>query len=170
MYVRVADMDDLPQLKAVYGKIIDAMNESGIQIWDDVYPYEFFPEDIENKRLYVLVENNEIISACALCKAHAGAGCMAWEDNQGKALYLDRLGVNVNYARKGIGSMMLDKAMALAKEKGATYLRLFVVDINEPAINLYRKNGFEKAGGIYDEMIEDDLVLHEFGFETRTSR
>lgn len=48
---------------------------------------------------------------------------------------------------------------------GAEYLRLFVVDINEPAINLYVKNGFKKAEGVYDEVIDDDLVLHEYGFE-----
>ena len=32
-------------------------------------------------------------------------------------------------------------------------------------INLYVKNGFKKADGVYDEVIDDDLVLHEFGFE-----
>ena len=39
------------------------------------------------------------------------------------------------------------------------------MDINEPAINLYVKNGFKKAEGVYDEVIDDDLVLHEYGFE-----
>ena len=55
--------------------------------------------------------------------------------------------------------------MELAKEKGVEYLRLFVVDINKPAINLYIKNGFKKAEGIYDEIIDDNLTLHEYGFE-----
>lgn len=64
--------------------------------------------------------------------------------------------------------MMLKKAAELAKEEGANCLRLFVVDINKPAINLYIKNGFEKADGIYDEIIDDELVLHQFGFEIRT--
>jgi ribosomal protein S18 acetylase RimI-like enzyme len=54
-------------------------------------------------------------------------------------------------------------------EKGTTYLRFFVVDKNEPAINLYRKNSFEKADGIYDEITEDDHILHEFGFEIKTA-
>ena len=64
---------------------------------------------------------------------------------------------------------MLNEAIALAKDKGTKYLRLFVVDINEPAINLYIKNGFKRVDGIYDEIIDDDLVLHEFGFEIETS-
>ena len=90
---------------------------------------------------------------------------MRWSDEQGKALYIDRFGVNVDYLRRGIGSIALNMAVAQAGELGAEYLRLFVVDINEPAINLYVKNGFKKADGVYDEVIDDDLVLHEFGFE-----
>ena len=56
------------------------------------------------------------------------------------------------------------------QELGAEYVRLFVVDINKPAIHLYMKNGFEQADGIYDEVIDDDLVLHEYGFEIKTSK
>ena len=90
---------------------------------------------------------------------------MEWRDNQDRALYLDRLGVNGNYARMGIGSFMLEKAKETAKNLGAEYLRLFVVDINEPAIRLYIKNGFIRGNGVYDEVIDDDLILHEYGFE-----
>jgi len=167
--LRIATTDDLPQLKAVYEQIIDTMNKDNVQIWDEIYPYEFFSEDIENNRLYVLVENNQIASAFALCNSNAGENYVKWENRQEKAVYIDRLGVNVNYSRRGIGSKMLTMAIALAREKGAKYLRLFVVDINGPAINLYIKNGFEKVGGIYNEMIDDDHVLHEFGFEINTS-
>ena len=46
-------------------------------------------------------------------------------------------------------------------------MRLFVVDINEPAINLYIKNGFARVDGVYDEVIDDEFVLHEFGFERK---
>lgn len=169
MNFRLADMDDLPQLKAIYEKIIKKMNKDNIQIWDEIYPCEFFGDDIENNRLYVLVETNEIVSAFALCDSNAGAEYVKWENKHDKALYIDRLGVNVNYIKKGIGSIMLHKAIALAREKDAHYLRLFVVDINEPAINLYIKNGFVRVPGIFDEKIDGDLVLHEFGFEIKTA-
>mgnify|MGYP004629998387 FL=1 len=90
---------------------------------------------------------------------------MKWQNKHAKALYIDRFGVNVNYLRKGIGSLMLNKAIDTAKDNGAEYVRLFVVDINKPAINLYIKSGFNRIDGIYDEIIDDDLVLHEFAFE-----
>ena len=105
MEFRLANVDDLPQLKAIYMDIIHNMNKENIQIWDEIYPCEFFCDDIANNCLYILVE----------------------------------------------------------------YLRLFVVDINKPAINLYIKNGFQKADGIYDEIIGGDIILHELGFEIETS-
>jgi ribosomal protein S18 acetylase RimI-like enzyme len=165
MDFRLADIQDLPRLKAVYKGIIQNMNDNQIEIWDDIYPCEFFEEDIQNKQLYVLCDNNEIVSAFALCSTHSGEKSVNWKDNAGKARYIDRLGVNVNYSGKGIGSYMLAKAKETAKTLGAEYLRLFVVDINEPGICLYTKNGFTKATGVYEEVIEDDLVLHEYGYE-----
>ncbi|MGB4407836.1 MAG: GNAT family N-acetyltransferase [Sphaerochaeta sp.] len=168
MNVRLATVDDLPQLTAVYEKIIASMYDENIQIWDEMYPCEFFSDDIENDRLYVLVENTEIASAFALCNSSAGAHSVQWENKQEKALYIERLGVNVNFLRKGIGSIMLTKAVALAREKGAAYVRLFVVDINVPAIGFYIKNGFKRVEGSYDEIIGDGYNLHEFGFEIKT--
>ena len=165
MNFRMANIDDLPQLEDVYKRIINNMNINNIEIWDEIYPCEFFYDDIENNRLYILQENNEIVSAFALCNSNAGEGYVKWQNKHAKALYIDRFGVNVNYLRKGIGSLMLNKAIDTAKDNGAEYVRLFVVDINKPAINLYIKNGFNRIDGIYDEIIDDDLVLHEFAFE-----
>ncbi len=165
MKLRLATMNDLSQIKAMYEKIVDSMYKDNIRIWDEIYPCEFLHDDIETGRLYVLEENDGIASAFALCDSHVGANCMKWERALDKALYIDRLGVNVNCTRKGIGSKMLAEAIALAREKGANYLRLFVVDTNEPATNLYMKNGFERVEGIYDELLDDGYVLHEVGFE-----
>lgn len=51
MKFRLANIDDLPQLKAVYRDIILSMNEDNIRIWDDIYPCEFFGDDIANNCL-----------------------------------------------------------------------------------------------------------------------
>ena len=40
----MAEIGDLPQIKEVYTNIIEKMNENNIQIWDDIYPCEFFYE------------------------------------------------------------------------------------------------------------------------------
>ena len=50
MEFRLADIQDLTQLKNVYKQITHDMNENGIQIWDDIYPCGCFEDDIKNKR------------------------------------------------------------------------------------------------------------------------
>jgi len=163
MDFRQAIMRDLPQLKDMYKRIIQNMNEQDIQIWDDVYPCE----DIKNNQLYVLLNNGEIVSAFVLSNTNSGEDAVKWNDNHAEAIYIDRLGVNIKYSKKGIGSLMLDKAKEIAKTLDAKYLRLFVVDRNIPAIQLYIKNGFVKVDGVYDEVFDDGFVLHEYGYEIK---
>lgn len=169
MEFRLAQMGDLPQIKAVFEDIIRDMNKRGIDIWDEVYPCAFFEEDIQERRLYVLLDGGTVVSAFALCGSNDGAGSLDWEDSGARALYFDRFGVNVAYAGGGIGSSMLARAKEAAKGLGAEYLRLFVVDVNEPAIRLYRKNGFQRVSGVYEEAVEEDFVLREYGYEVRLS-
>ena len=68
---------------------------------------------------------------------------------------------------RGIGFLTIQNAMTLCRQIQVEYLRLFVVDSNIPAVQLYQKAGFTKAGGVYEEIIDDDLILHEYGFEIR---
>jgi Sortase and related acyltransferases len=168
MKLRLAEMEDLPQIQAVYREIVTNMHVGGLRIWDEVYPCAFFGGDIEQKRLYVLLDNDVVVSAFALCDAHAGAQCVTWAGEDAGVRYLDRFGVNVHYARRGIGSHVLRLAVGCAREQGARSLRLFVVDDNVPAIHFYLKNRFVRAGGCYEEVVDDELVLHEFGFEVAT--
>lgn len=165
MKFKLAEKDDLLNIKAMYEKIVENMNKNNIEIWDEIYPCEFFQDDIENNRLYLLVEeNDDIVAAFALSELNTGESHLKWKDATSKALYIDRFGVNVDYLKQGIGAIMLKNAMEIAKQKDAKYLRLFVVDINKPAINLYMKNRFKQVDGIYEEKI-DDFVLREYGFE-----
>lgn len=165
MKFRLAVLSDLTQLKQIYIEIIQHMNENQIPIWDDIYPCEFFEEDIRQNRLYLLTEHTEIIAAFALCSSHSGEHHVTWKKPGGKTLYLDRLGINARYMGTGIGSLMLEKAKETARALGADFLRLFVVDINKPAIRLYQKNGFQQADGFFEETIDEDFTLHEFGYE-----
>ena len=167
MDFRQAVMQDLPQLKDMYKRIIKDMNEQNIQIWDDICPCEFFEDDIKNNQLYILLNNGEIVSAFVLSDTNSGETAVEWNDNHAKAVYIDRLGVNVKYSKKGIGSLMLDKAKEIAKTLNAEYLRLFVVDINIPAIQLYTKKEFIKVNGVYNEIFDDGFVLHEHGYEIK---
>ncbi len=168
MDVRKAAAKDLPHLKEMYREIVGEMKSRGIDIWDEVYPSEFLGEDIEKERLYLLTEGEETVAAFALCAESGGENAVAWEDGGASALYLYRLGVSPRFLRRGIGSAALEKAVRIAGKMGAEYLRLFVVDSNEPAVNLYLKNGFRRVEGVYEDKIVPGFTLKEHGFEIKT--
>lgn len=42
--------------------------------------------------------------------------------------------------------------------------------MNNPAIQLYVRNGFVKADGICEEVFDDGFVLREYGYEIKNLR
>ena len=167
MIFRMANMQDLPALQSTYRAVIAQLNENKIHIWDERYPYEVFAEDIAKSRLYVLIDNEMIISAFALLDTSSGEKAVRWEKPSAQALYLYRFAVHPNYSGKGIGKLMLQKVREVSREKNAEYLRLFVVDCNLPALRFYEKDGFEQVNGTNIESINDGPELIEYGFEVR---
>ena len=171
MHFRLAEISDLAQLKSVFKKITEKMNAENGRIWDDTYPCESFETDIKKRRLYVLTEEGVILSAFALWELEPDdeRNELHWENDPAKALYFGRFGVNVDYRKGGIGSIMIANAADVAKAGGAEYLRVFVAEKNKPAISFYLKNGFEVTDIIYDEALDEDFVLRQFGLEKKLS-
>ena len=168
MNIRLANKQDLPVLEQMFNRIVAEMNKNNIYIWNEYYPFEEFENDIEQSRLYLLVDEHDICAAFALFDSITGAECFKWETNNTKPIYIGRLGVNVDYLRKGIGTRVIEEAITLAKQRQGEYLRLTVVKENIPAINLYLKNGFNQVDGVYNEYSESlGKTIQEIGFEFR---
>lgn len=72
MEFRLGTLSGLPQIKQTYKQIIRKMKSQGLNIWDDIYPLEFFKEDLVNQRLYVLVDKQVIVAAISLNNTHQG--------------------------------------------------------------------------------------------------
>ncbi len=166
MTYRLATLDDLTELKKMYTAITKDLENHQINIWDDYYPNDFLGSDIDKNELYVLIDQGIIISAFALNDDGHDTDLIKWEAPKAKALYMYRFGVNINQKRRGIGKLMLDYAMKTAKSKDAKYLRLFAVDYNKPAINLYKQVGFTCMEGIFIEDI-DGVIYEENGYEIK---
>ncbi|PXA03062.1 GNAT family N-acetyltransferase [Coraliomargarita sinensis] len=56
------------------------------------------------------------------------------------------MGVVANHRRKGIGEKLLSKAIADAQSKGIKRIEMEVFSTNTPAIELYKKLGFQVEG------------------------
>ena len=60
---------------------------------------------------------------------------------KGQVMYLEDILVTEEMRGKGIGSMLMDRLLEEAKEKGFKRISWQVLDWNEPAINFYKKYG-----------------------------
>lgn len=168
MNFRPANMNDFDKLKTVFLDIVDDLLNNGIHIWDQTYPVCEIENDINNDSLFVLEKDDDIAAVFALVKSVPHPEDIKWAGEEKDALYIFRLGVNVNYRGTGLAKEALKAAAEIAHERGADYLRLLVGDNNPPAIKLYEKCGFKKLEGVYDQTLVSGDILREYGFEIPT--
>jgi GNAT superfamily N-acetyltransferase len=58
---------------------------------------------------------------------------------KGRGIYLDDIIVTEQYRRKGVGTLLMDEMIRVAKIEKATKLEWQVLNWNDPAIEFYRK-------------------------------
>jgi len=78
------------------------------------------------------------------------------------------MGVLNKFRRHGIGQKLTEQTISLARQQGLERIELEVFASNTPAINLYKKLGFQVEGvkkkarkldGVYDDLIEMALLI-----------
>lgn len=159
---RLATLNDLGEVKALYQKVVKHMIESNLLFWNEHYPVEVVEEDIQKSQLYLLCEEGLPLCACAVYPAQKPFEGVYWQDSP--ALYMWRLAVHPEYLRKGLAKTMVENIKNLAKEQGYPLLRLLVVDCNRPAHDFYQSLGFKRKEGRYQDLVNGQL-LTEYGYE-----
>ena len=85
---------------------------------------------------------------------------MAWRTPD--QLHILNVAVDPDRRRRGIASVLLEAALAVARQEGLREVTLEVRPGNHAALALYRRHGFAAAGlrpGYYADTGEDALVL-----------
>lgn len=70
-----------------------------------------------------------------------------------KVGYLDNLCVSKNNRKQGISTKLIEEFIKIMKRKNVSYLKLNAFENNTPAINLYKKLGFEEHSIYYTKKI-----------------
>ena len=167
MEFRLATIEDLDEIKEMYREIIRETERLGRPIWGSDYPVDFLHVDVESNRMFILVDGNEIVAAVALCDAIWDDSMVDYEDPEAKAKYIERLAVRPSRWREGLSRTIMEKAEETARNMGAEYLRLYVIESNKPASSLYRKIGFHQIGAEYAIPVDEHFTLHTNVMEKR---
>ncbi len=122
-------------------------------IWDmKKFPYtEQFRQEIEqgNRIVYVYEKGRKFIGEIAIVIKNDDPDYTI----SGQRAYISRLIVKKEYRNQGIGSTLVDFIIEVAREMGYKELSIGVDKNNIPALNLYRKKGFDTV--IFDGADED---------------
>ena len=76
--------------------------------------------------------------------------------NNVRALEIARIYAMANMIGKGVGNLLMQKSISIAKEKGKEVIWLGVWEKNIRAIDFYKKWGFEKFG-VSDFLLGNDV-------------
>lgn len=100
---------------------------------------------------YFIEENDQPIGYLKLNKGKAQT-----ELNDAYALEIERIYVVQSYHGKKVGQLLYNKALAVARELGVSYVWLGVWEENPRAIRFYEKNGFVEFNRHVFKLGEDE--------------
>ncbi len=88
-------------------------------------------------------------------------GCVALRPLKESVAELKRMYVQPEYRNRQIASEMLKKIELFAKETGYSAIRLDTLDSMLPAVNFYRRNGFEETPPYYFNPNKDTIYFEK---------
>ena len=137
--IRLMKMDDFNIIK-------DVLQEE----FDDFWTPGVFKTELESNlsKYIVAIENETIVGF---------AGIIILPDD----VEITNIVTKKSERKKGIGKLLLDKLIEMAKETGKDNISLEVNEKNNAAINLYKKAGFEDVGRRkkYYKGIDDAIIM-----------
>lgn len=149
MLLRLANINDIPQILKLVSEVVPIMNAGGNLQWDNNYPNEkAFAQDIYLMKLWVADLDGTIAGVSAITTdqdpEYAEVG---WDINE-TAIVTHRLAVSPRYHGKGVAIALMQKAEDEAIRRGIKKLRVDTNSMNQATQKLFPKLGYVFAGEI----------------------
>jgi len=108
MTIRLATLNDIPQILAFVAEVIPGMKAAGNFQWNDDYPNkQVFTDDINLNQLWVAEVTGAIAGVAALTTDQDAEYAQAGLDIGEAAIVTHRLAVNINYQGRGVATALL---------------------------------------------------------------
>ena len=156
--IRLAEPENAAEIMSLYRSLVGTKGLT----WSENYPLvEDVEHDIAEKSLYIAASDGEIVAAAGAGVDEEVADLSAVEN----ACNLYRVGVRRDFQRKGIAGKLLEYIKTDVKKRGFCGMFFLVAKGNEPALKLYEKHGFKRAGEAF--MFGFDFWCYEIKFKEK---
>jgi GNAT superfamily N-acetyltransferase len=149
MHLRLADADDVPPIMELVRRVVPLMRAVGNLQWDDAYPNaEVFLGDVELGQLWVAEVDGRLAGAAAITTDQSAEYAQVGWDIHEPAIVVHRLLVDPAQRGLGLASALMEKAEAVARERGIGVLRVDTNTANAATQRLFPKLGYTLSGEI----------------------
>lgn len=146
MNIRLANKEDINSINKLFKEVINDMEMKKVNMWNNIYPFSKFEDDISSNSMYVMEDENEIVGSFVLNDFENPKFIyIKWKVNNEKWISINRLAVSPIKQGKGYAKEAMRFIEIYAKEKSFKAIRLTVYEKNESAIRLYERSGFKKV-------------------------
>ena len=165
MLIRLAKEEDLPNVIDLYRQCKADMDRQEIYQWTDKYPNrQIFIKDIQNKTLFLLFYENDLLGAINISEEQEKEyESLAWEFGDEKVLVIHRLAILPKEQGKGYAQLLMRFAEDFATNNAYQSIRLDVYSKNHRGIKFYQKRAYYVRG----EIRFPNREFHFFGMEKR---
>lgn len=150
MRIERASLEDVPQIGPLIADCVRAMQASGNDQWDAVYPTaEIAAADARAGTLWVARHQGRCVAAMALDSQQSPEyQTVVWRSAPENLMVIHRLMVSPEFQGQGLGRRMLRFAERHAYEAGFASIRLDVYTGNPRARRLYVSHGYQLVGEV----------------------
>lgn len=148
---RLAKQEELTSIWNIFQDAIEKRRIDGSEQWQNGYPNpEVIQRDIDEKKAYVLEEDDEIIGYTAVIFNDEPA----YDNIDGKWLstgdfvVLHRIVIAKNHAGKGLSKKIIECSEFIARDAGISSIKVDTNFDNPAMIKIFEKCGFEFCGEV----------------------
>ena len=139
---------DADAIQALLTKAGEALARQGFLNWTPAYTLERIRTYIADREVYVVEDAGALVATYTLgLTAVPPYSAPPWPQPDSPALYLNRLAVDPERQREGIGRWCLDDVEDRARAAGAAAVRCDVLQSNAALRAFYERHGYIRRGG-----------------------
>jgi len=162
MYIRLANITDLPEVLDLMRRVVPVMQAMGNFQWDDEYPNEaVFRRDINEHDLFVAILDEQVVGAVAInAFLPPEYQQVQWKSSPNTYTF-HRMMVDPDLQGKGIATAILQFIEKRGRNMGLMSLRVDTNENNSIMRSLFDKFNYSYVGTVHFRGLSSDFLCYE---------